>query len=113
MSEERLQDFAHLIEVLRAGCPPHAGMALGFDRLIAVMLGKESVRDVIAFPKSGKGEEAGGGRGGKGEREPSLKRMEVETKSRHEPHIQVRQAPSPDGGGTDGSQDGCNQFQGP
>jgi aspartyl-tRNA synthetase len=42
---------------LRAGCPPHAGMALGFDRLIAVMLGKESVRDVIAFPKSGRGED--------------------------------------------------------
>ncbi|GAB7353615.1 hypothetical protein MBLNU459_g4030t1 [Dothideomycetes sp. NU459] len=57
MSHERLKDFAHLIEVLRAGCPPHAGMALGFDRLIAVMLGRESVRDVIAFPKSGKGED--------------------------------------------------------
>ena len=57
MSEERLKDFDHLIEVLRAGCPPHAGMAMGFDRLIAVMLGKESVRDVIAFPKSGRGED--------------------------------------------------------
>lgn len=57
MSEERLQDFSHLIEVLRSGCPPHAGIALGFDRLIAVMMGKESVRDVIAFPKSGKGED--------------------------------------------------------
>ncbi|KAM3418908.1 hypothetical protein BST61_g4867 [Cercospora zeina] len=57
MSDERMKDFAHLIEVLRAGCPPHAGMALGFDRLIAVMLGKESVRDVMAFPKSGRGED--------------------------------------------------------
>ncbi|KAB2570573.1 Aspartyl/Asparaginyl-tRNA synthetase class IIb [Lasiodiplodia theobromae] len=57
MKEERLQDFRHLLDVLRAGCPPHAGIALGFDRLIAVMLGKESVRDVIAFPKSGKGED--------------------------------------------------------
>ena len=57
MSSARMSDFAHLIEVLSAGCPPHAGMALGFDRLIAVMLGKESVRDVIAFPKSGKGED--------------------------------------------------------
>ena len=57
MNDERMKDFAHLIEVLRAGCPPHAGIALGFDRLIAVMLGKESVRDVIAFPKSGKGED--------------------------------------------------------
>ncbi|KAJ9643904.1 aspartate--tRNA ligase msd1 [Coniosporium apollinis] len=57
MSDERLEDFRHLLGVLRAGCPPHAGIALGFDRLIAVMLGRDSVRDVIAFPKSGKGED--------------------------------------------------------
>lgn len=57
MPSERLKEFSHLLEVLRAGCPPHAGIALGFDRLIAVMLGYESVRDVIAFPKSGKGED--------------------------------------------------------
>nr|POF15463.1 aspartate--trna ligase, mitochondrial [Quercus suber] len=57
MNDERMKDFDHLLEVLRAGCPPHAGIALGFDRLVAMMLGKESVRDVIAFPKSGKGED--------------------------------------------------------
>ena len=57
MSEERIKPFEHLLEVLRAGCPPHAGIALGWDRLVAVMLGKESIRDVIAFPKSGKGED--------------------------------------------------------
>ncbi|KAI9843937.1 MAG: aspartyl-tRNA synthetase 2, mitochondrial [Sclerophora amabilis] len=57
MSPTRLKEFSHLLEVLRAGCPPHAGIALGFDRLIAVMLGRQSIRDVIAFPKSGKGED--------------------------------------------------------
>ena len=57
MSDERVADFSHLVEVLRAGCPPHAGIALGFDRLLAVMLERGSVRDVIAFPKSGKGED--------------------------------------------------------
>ncbi|KAI9766593.1 MAG: aspartyl-tRNA synthetase 2, mitochondrial [Geoglossum simile] len=57
MSPSRLKEFSHLLEILRAGCPPHAGIALGFDRLIAVMLGRDSVRDVIAFPKSGKGED--------------------------------------------------------
>ena len=57
MSDERMKDFEHLLRVLGAGCPPHAGFALGFDRLVAVMLGKESVREVIAFPKSGRGED--------------------------------------------------------
>lgn len=57
MSDERLHDFMHLIEVLRAGCPPHAGIALGFDRLVATMLGKQSIREVIAFPKTGSGED--------------------------------------------------------
>lgn len=57
MSDKRLKDFSHLFKVLHAGCPPHAGIALGLDRLIAVLLGVGSVRDVIAFPKSGKGED--------------------------------------------------------
>lgn len=57
MPPERISQFSHLLKVLRAGCPPHAGIALGFDRLIAVMLGKTSVRDVIAFPKTGSGED--------------------------------------------------------
>ncbi|KAF2007171.1 hypothetical protein P154DRAFT_479822 [Amniculicola lignicola CBS 123094] len=57
MKPERVEDFRHLLEVLRSGCPPHAGIALGWDRLVATMLGRESVRDVIAFPKSGKGED--------------------------------------------------------
>lgn len=50
-----MEEFSHLLEVLRAGCPPHAGFALGFDRLVAVMLARGSVRDVIAFPKSSGG----------------------------------------------------------
>jgi len=58
VSEEKMGDFAHLLSVLGSGCPPHAGFALGFDRLCAVMLGKESIRDVIAFPKTGSGEDA-------------------------------------------------------
>lgn len=57
MSSTRLANFSHLLEVLRAGCPPHAGIALGFDRLVALMLNKPSVREVIAFPKTGKGED--------------------------------------------------------
>lgn len=57
MKEERMNDFSHLFEALSAGCPPHAGLAIGFDRLIAVMRGTDSVRDVIAFPKNSKGDD--------------------------------------------------------
>ena len=57
MSPERINDFSHLFSALESGCPPHAGFAIGFDRLIAVLTGRESVRDVIAFPKSSKGED--------------------------------------------------------
>jgi len=57
MHPDRINDFSHLFEVLRSGCPPHAGFALGFDRLIAVMHWRDSIRDVIAFPKNGKGED--------------------------------------------------------
>lgn len=57
MSEERMNDFSHLFDALKAGCPPHAGIALGFDRLVALLQNCESVRDVIAFPKSAKGDD--------------------------------------------------------
>ena len=57
MSDAGVAQFAHLLEALRAGCPPHAGFALGFDRFVAVLSGTNSVRDVIAFPKSMKGED--------------------------------------------------------
>ncbi|TLD33047.1 hypothetical protein PspLS_01312 [Pyricularia sp. CBS 133598] len=57
MTDAGVKQFRHLLEALRAGCPPHAGFALGFDRLVAMLSGTGSVRDVIAFPKSMKGEE--------------------------------------------------------
>lgn len=57
MPASRVAQFEHLLRVLGSGCPPHAGIALGWDRLCAALTGSESVRDVIAFPKSGRGED--------------------------------------------------------
>ncbi|KAI1384209.1 tRNA synthetases class II-domain-containing protein [Hypoxylon trugodes] len=57
MTDEGVAEFSHLLEALRAGCPPHAGFAFGFDRLLTVLLGLTSVRDVIAFPKVKGGED--------------------------------------------------------
>ncbi len=82
--QEQRAKFGFLLDALQYGAPPHGGIAFGFDRMVTLMAGAEAIRDVIAFPKTQRGQDLLTGA-------PT----EVGERQLRELHIRLRNSPQP------------------
>ncbi|MEJ0046506.1 MAG: amino acid--tRNA ligase-related protein [Rhodospirillales bacterium] len=82
--EDAQAKFGFLLDALKYGAPPHGGIAFGLDRMVAMMAGAESIRDVIAFPKTQRGQDL-----------LTLAPSPVDDRQLRELHIRVRAVEAP------------------